>query len=141
MTDLSIDETDNFTIEQSAEYRLPGYLIVQNKNGAREFSDLDAGAGVELQHCLSRAEAMLRELLEPERTYICKFAELNPVMHFHLFPRTARVGEVYAAQTQETAPFNGARLMAWTWEKHALFGFSDEDIADFVGRAREWSLA
>ncbi len=87
---------------------------------------------------MRRAEAMVRELLQPERTYWMQFGEMVPQLHYHLVPRTAHVGEAYALASGEEAPLDGARLVAWLWEEHASLGYDERALEDFLRRARAW---
>lgn len=79
---------------------------------------------------------IVRELVAPERIYTLRFGEMNPRIHFHVIPRTARVAEAYAGEVEDAPPYNGARLVDWLWTRHASLGFTDGELRDFVAAAR-----
>lgn len=139
--DLRVSECEFFTVDQAAGYRVPGYLIVQCKLDVTGISELPEAGAAQLLRCLSQAEALVREIIRPERSYLLQFGELNPRLHFHVFPRSARLGAAYAAQVGERAPYNGARVVEWTWANHAALGFTDEELEAFLTRARAWMSA
>ena len=68
-----------------------------------------------------------------------KFGEVNPRVHFHVFPRTTRIGQAYGDEIDDKAPFNGAKLVDWIWANHGSLGFSDDDIHNFINQARNSS--
>ncbi len=136
MSNHLLFETENFTASQADEYRIPGYVIVDAKSEATELADFSSEVAAELMQCLARAEALVKNLIQPERIYLMKFGEMVPRVHFHIFPRTARIGDAYAAEVDDPKPYTGARLVDWIWLHHAGLGFTDGDIEGFVERAR-----
>lgn len=135
MTDPILFETDHFTARQ-APTRLPGYVILDSKVDCSDLAALAPDAAADLMQCLREAERIVRALVAPERVYTLRFGEVQPRIHFHVVPRTARVAESYTAAVDDPAPHNGARLVDWLWEHHADLGHSDADLAAFVAQAR-----
>jgi diadenosine tetraphosphate (Ap4A) HIT family hydrolase len=131
-----IFETAHFTAAQAAAYRLPGYVIVESKAAVDRLDALSAAAQRDLAACLAEAERIVRALTAPERVYTLRFGELRPRLHFHVIPRTARVGAAFAADAGAVPPFDGAKLVAWLWHNHASLGFTDAELAAFVAAAR-----
>ena len=129
-------ETDHFTADQAGDYRVPGYVIVQTKGECTRMADLTPAEVADLTRCLARAESLVERVVRPERIYVLKFGEQNPRIHFHVFPRTTRIAEAYAAEVGDEPPYNGARLVDWIWQDHASLGFSDAEIQLFVDEAR-----
>lgn len=141
MDDTSIFETEHFTASQAPSYRLPGYVIVESKGDVDRLDALPPGALNDLATCLAESERIVRELVAPERIYTLRFGEVQPRIHFHVIPRTARVGAGYAAEVGDVPPFNGARLVDWLWRRHASLGFTDAELDSFVTAARALATA
>ncbi len=139
MNDYLIFETENFTVSQIAGYRVPGYVIVESKAECTALADYNEEQTVDLAQCLANAEALVQEVVAPERIYVMKFGEQNPRIHFHVFPRTERIGNAYAAQVQDEKPYSGARLVDWVWSHHGSLGFTDAELREFVEQARACS--
>ena len=135
--DYLIQETDRFTIKQSDLYRVPGYLIIESKADLTTVTEFDSEASVDLLQCVATAETLLQKLLQPERIYIMKFGEMNPRVHFHVFPRTKRIGDAFRSALGEDAPYNGARLVDWVWSNHESLGFTDDDIEKVLNVAQK----
>ena len=133
-----IHGTAHTKVEQSYGFRVPGYLIVGPRMACTRLAELDALASADLFACLARAESLVTELLQPERVYVARFGEENPQVHFHVFPRTARIEHAYLADVPDGKPYSGARIVDWTWRHHASLGHTDDEVRDFVRRAREW---
>ena len=137
MNEFLVFETEHFTASQASAYRLPGYMIVECKLDVTRLDELAPDAAHELCTSLAEAERIVRELLSPERVYTLRFGEFVPRIHFHVVPRTARVAAAYAAETDDSAPYNGARLVDWLWSHHASLEYGDAALQDFVTAARE----
>lgn len=140
MSELGIFEGEHWRAVQASDYRLPGYLIVESKHEVRELDALSEQATRELWTSLARAERIVRALVAPERVYTLRFGELVPRLHFHVIPRTARVGSAFALACGQRAPFNGARLVDWLWDHHQELGSTDEELRAFVEAARAYAL-
>ena len=130
-----IHATEHTTIHQAA-YRFPGYLIVTPKSAAETLGALSPEALADFFGALLLAETFVQRVLQPERTYLLKFAEFLPQLHMHVIPRTGFLGKHYEAATREPHPYNGAALTAWLWDHHGTLGFKDDDLDLFVTRAR-----
>jgi len=130
-------ETAHFTVSQAGAYHVPGYVIIESKADVTRLADLEPVARVELFELIVAAEAAVEEYASAERVYVLKFAELNPRVHFHIVPRTARIGTLFGAATAAKPPFNGAALVAWLWEHHDSLGYTADELEAFVRAARE----
>jgi diadenosine tetraphosphate (Ap4A) HIT family hydrolase len=138
MSDLTLLETEHTTIEQSSGYRIPGYLIVQPKAPCTRVGELSADQAADLFSCISKAESLVLEIIKPGRVYVMKFAEMNPQVHFHIFPRTAEIEKAYLLEVDDKTPINGARMTDWAWMNHESLGHTDAEIETFVAAARDW---
>ncbi|MCA9001129.1 MAG: hypothetical protein KDB61_04335 [Planctomycetes bacterium] len=141
MSDLTILETDHVIVQQSSGYQIPGYLIVQPKAQCTRLGELSGESCTDLFRQIALAETLVYEVVRPPRVYVMKFAEMNPQVHFHIFPRTVALEAAYLAQVDDRPPLNGARVTEWTWAHHGELGHSDEDIREFVAAARAWVFA
>lgn len=133
---LVVFETGSFVVSQAGGTRLPGYLIVEDRRGRTRLSDLAADERAELFDLLAMSELVVREAVRPERVYVLRFGDEVERIHFHVVPRTKELAAVYAADVGDEPPWRGARLMDWLWRHHERLGHTDDEIRDFVTRAR-----
>ncbi len=131
-----IHESTHFTTRQASDTRVPGHLIVASRNECTSLDRFTPDQAADLMRCLVRAEALLQQILQPERIYILKFGEAVPQIHFHVFPRTARLLQAYLTEVVDREPYSGARIMDWAWTHRESAGFADEEIQSFVDAAR-----
>ncbi len=111
---LRIFEDEHVTVGQCATSAVPGYLIVRLKGPTRSLAELDAGSASRLGVTLARVAAAIEEATAAERVYCLAFAEVDPRLHFHLFPRTRAVLEAYWRATGTAGePVNGPKLFEW----------------------------
>jgi len=136
LDNYTIFETEHFTVRQIGDYRVPGYLVVLSKPDCTMLTEYSREQTADLIECISRAEEIVHRVIEPERIYVMKFGEVNPRIHFHIFPRTAKIGDAYTSEVDDQKPYCGARLVDWVWKNHESLGFSDEEIQAFVDSAR-----
>jgi len=136
MDELLVFETEHSRISQARDFRVAGYLIVEPKAKCTGLADLDSDQGLDLFGCLARAEALIEEILAPERIYILKFGEENPQVHFHVVPRTQTIERAYLADVPDGKPYSGARIVDWLWFHHESLGCTREESLEFVERAR-----
>ena len=111
----SVFETQHFTIKQSEECFIPGYLIVIAKAKAPSIVDLPFEAQQALGPLLSITTQAIQTILHPERVYCMSFCELFHQLHFHLFPRTTWLAEKYrqAYLEEQNHCLNGPILFNW----------------------------
>lgn len=109
-----IFEDDTFTLEQSAECPMPGYLILRVKGEATGLAQLPAATARALGEMLARAAAAVEEAVQAERVYVLSFCEIDRRLHFHIFPRTAwLLKEYFKANFNANEPVDGPMLFAW----------------------------
>ena len=130
--DFRIFTTEHTTVEQVRQYPVPGYLIVRPKSGCETLAGLAPIEGADLFACIARGEALASELAGAERVYVLKFAEVDRRVHFHVVPRTAAIEAAYLAEVDDARPVNGARLVAWLWQRAAVLGHDEAALSDFV---------
>lgn len=136
MKDKRIFESAYFTASQASDSGVPGHLIVESRIECTEISGFTTDQSADLMRCLAKAETVVQEILEPERIYILKFGEAVPQVHFHVFPRTARLLQAYLEHVADQAPYSGARIMDWIWTHKESVGFTENEVQAFVDEAR-----
>ena len=136
MKDMRIFESTYFTTSQASDSGVPGHLIVESRIECTAISGFTTDQSADFMRCLARAETVVQEILEPERIYILKFGEAVPRVHFHVFPRTARLLRAYLNHVADQAPYSGARIMDWTWTHRKSVGFTEQEVQAFVVEAR-----
>jgi diadenosine tetraphosphate (Ap4A) HIT family hydrolase len=103
-----------FNLEQSADCPIPGYLILRLKGLEAGLAQLPPETAKFLGEMLARAATAIEQAVKPERVYVLSFCEVEPRLHFHLFPRTAwLLKEYFRANDCANAPVNGPMLFEW----------------------------
>ncbi len=98
--------------------------------------ELSDDAASRLGNMLQRAITAIDETVHPERVYVVCLAELNPRIHFHLFPRTTAVTNVYRdAMGQTDGVINGLEFMHWVRSNLLLATIDDETHVTYAMRA------
>jgi diadenosine tetraphosphate (Ap4A) HIT family hydrolase len=114
-TELLVFEDETFSLEQNAACPIPGYLILRLKGAETSLAQLPPETVKLLGSMLGRAAAAIEKAVESERVYILSFCEVEPRLHFHLFPRTAWLLKEYLeANDCASDPVNGPMLFEWT---------------------------
>lgn len=109
-----IFEDEMFSLEQSAECPIPGYLILRLKGPQASLAQLPPETAKLLGEMLARTANAIEQAVKPERVYVLSFCEIDPRLHFHLFPRTAwLLKEYFKANFNANEPIDGPMLFAW----------------------------
>ncbi len=112
--ELLIFEDEMFSLEQSAECPIPGYLLLRLKGEETSLAQLAPEKARALGEMLARAAAAIEQAIKPERVYVLSFCEIDHRLHFHLFPRTAwLLKEYFKANFNANEPIDGPMLFAW----------------------------
>lgn len=107
-------EDEAFTLEQSAECPIPGYLLLRLKGPETSLAQLPEETAMALGKMLARAVAAVERAVGAERVYVLSFCEVDPRLHFHLFPRTAwLLKEYFKANFNANEAIDGPMLFAW----------------------------
>lgn len=115
-----IFEDETFTLEQSAECPMPGYLVLRVKGEATSLARLPTEMAKALGEMLARTAKAIEETVGADRVYILSFCEIDRRLHFHLFPRTSwLLKEYFKANFNANEPIDGPQLFAWA---RAAFG-------------------
>lgn len=141
MNSLDIWASDLVKISHARSYRLPGYLFVE----CVPAKSLDVCARSKTKEALAlatvRAENIVSALLNPQKVYVLRFGESSENEHFHIIPRTDALLQKYLSENDDSAPYNGAKITSWLWERSASLGYAERDINDFISRARVHAAA
>ena len=110
----TVYEDEMFRLEQSAECPIPGYLVLRVKGAATSLAQLPPETALRLGGMLTRAADAIEQAVRPERVYVLSFCEIDPRLHFHLFPRTGwLLQEYFKANDNASDPVNGPMLFEW----------------------------
>jgi diadenosine tetraphosphate (Ap4A) HIT family hydrolase len=75
--------------EHGVDRLVRGYVVLKPMRHVHEAADLLPDEARALGPALQALLAAMRAALEPERIYVCSFAETVHHLHFHLIPRYA----------------------------------------------------
>ena len=93
---------------------MPGYVIVRLKGPAVPLGRLAPAAARRLGEVLSRIARAVEDAVGAERVYCLSFSEIDPHLHFHLFPRSRAVLDAYREATGADAEHvSGPQLFEW----------------------------
>jgi diadenosine tetraphosphate (Ap4A) HIT family hydrolase len=106
-------ENDHFIIEHSMVYRIPGYLFVSPKVKVYSLSELPEKALISLGATLSIAVKAVEIFIKPINVYYSKFGESGYPLHFHIFPRTQWITELYKKHVSDKDLISGPILLDW----------------------------
>lgn len=99
-------------ISHCRDCEIPGYMIISLRRPISKLTELSLLESSELMNGLAFAERALNTLFSPEKIYIMRISELNPELHFHVFPRYASVTKLYLAEHNENI-IDGAFFFSW----------------------------
>ena len=101
------------TIEVSSECAIPGYLVLRLRPPGATIPGLDPATARRLGTMLVAAARAVEQVVGAERVYVLSFCEVEPQLHFHLFPRTRWLLEAYRAASGASGPPSGPALFEW----------------------------
>jgi diadenosine tetraphosphate (Ap4A) HIT family hydrolase len=114
LSGAAIFKDEMFSLEQSTECPIPGYLILRMKGEATSLVQLPAETAKALGEMLARAAKAIETAVGAERVYVLSFCEVDHRLHFHLFPRSAwLLKEYFKANDCANDPVNGPMLFEW----------------------------
>ena len=128
---------EHFVIEQCGSCFVPGYLIVSTQHEAASLSELSTDALAALGPTLARAVAAVQEIIQPIRIYCAQFGEGDHRLHFHVFPRTKEITEVFLRENpDQRMPIHGPLLLDWAREHYRDIE-NPAQAGDMINRLRE----
>lgn len=102
----------HIVISHCRDCDVPGYMIISFQRLVSNIADLSSAESAELMNGLAFAERALLSEFAPEKIYIMRVSELNPELHFHVFPRYACITKLYLAEHNE-AVIDGPLFFSW----------------------------
>ena len=113
-------EDEWFRLEASAECTVPGYLLLRIKDPAASLGRLAPEAARRLGAVLARVASAIEAATGAERVYVLSFCEVDPHLHFHLFPRARWLAEAWRqAHPEAGESVDGTALFAWARAEYA----------------------
>ena len=137
---VNLFENVHFRIEHSGYYRIAGFLFVLPKENVRSLSELSYEASSNLGPTLQLATRAVNEVLKPINIYCTKFGESGGSLHFHIFPRTDEITDLYHTANGATDSIDGPHLMSWAnltftgSNEHGNIPATVELLQDFFAR-------
>lgn len=102
----------HIVISHCRDSEVPGYMIISLQRLIFKLAELSSAESAELINGLAFSERALNTLFSPEKVYIMRISELNPELHFHIFPRYASVTKLYLAEHNERI-IDGPFFFSW----------------------------
>jgi len=128
---------EHFVIEQCRSCFVPGYLIVSTRHDAASLNELHADALAALGPALAQAVAAIQEVIQPVKIYCAQFGEEGHQLHFHVFPRTQEMTEVFLRENpDQRMPIHGPLFLDWAREHYRNFE-NPEQAGDIIHQLRE----
>lgn len=131
-SDLIVFSHPHFTVEQSSEYPIPGYLILRPTPAPDSLSQLTPDSAKTLGSALSLSYACIEAIINPDVIYCARFGEKVRALHFHLFPRCSVIAAAYrkAHDLSETQDISGPHLLDWIMNQkpHLTFPLSISSV-------------
>ncbi len=112
MTVRIIYSGDHIVISHCRDCEIPGYMIISLRRPISKLAELSLTESFELMNGLAFSEQALSSLYSPEKIYIMRISELNPELHFHVFPRYASTTKLYLAEHNEHI-IDGPFFFSW----------------------------
>lgn len=118
----------NFIIAQCRDCGIPGYLIISLVPQATSLGELDSSLAAQLGLLLTQVAFVVEEIIQPTRLYCAQFGEETLQLHFHIFPRTQAVAQVYLREYPEQRDLiHGPVLLDWARTRYKERHLSEQE--------------
>jgi diadenosine tetraphosphate (Ap4A) HIT family hydrolase len=122
-----IYENKYFVVEPCHSCPLPGYLIVQSKTPVTSISALPPDSSTQLGVTLQLVVRAVETVLHPIKVYVAQFGEEDGKLHFHVFPRTKWLTEIYLKEFPvQKSLIHGPLFLDWARDKYRKPMLNDE---------------
>jgi diadenosine tetraphosphate (Ap4A) HIT family hydrolase len=112
--DYLIAENKYYKIMHCNSCSIPGYLIVAPRITVRSISQLPKEYQHHLGPVFSLATTAIQQIIEPLQIYCIQFGEKGESLHYHIFPRTQIITDLYLKEfPEQKETINGPLLFAW----------------------------
>lgn len=116
MSEWVIHAGKHIIVSHCRDCLVPGYMIISLRRPILRIAELNPMESTEIMAGLAFSERALNALLYPERIYVMRISELNPELHFHVFPRSANLARMYLAEHGDQV-IDGSLLFSWARKK------------------------
>ena len=121
MTSLDIYQSAHFRIVLCCDCDVPGYLIMMPRDEGSSFDVLPTATLLELGPTLALLERVVIQAVKARHVYIMRYSEASAAAHFHIFPCTVDLSELYAKESgSSVSAINGPLLFAWARARFAV---------------------
>jgi len=103
----------HFYIEAVQSPAIPGYLIIRLNKPVTSLADLSSQALVAFGPLLAAGMSAIQKAVSPERIYVIRLGEEVQEIHFHLFPRSRAMMDLYTMLNPGQPRPSGAFLFDW----------------------------
>jgi diadenosine tetraphosphate (Ap4A) HIT family hydrolase len=132
MTKNTFIETNHLTIKYPTTGLIPGYMIITTKGEIYSLADLSPAARTHMIDTLAQTHKLLNKVIAPQRIYTLSIGEIEPRLHFHVFPRTRTLLEAYkTANPDQTGGINGLHLFDWARTTYSTQPFGEYEAINF----------
>lgn len=105
---------DLLTLEASAECAVPGYLVLRVRAPGATLAGLAPADAARVGAALAAAAGAIERVTGAERVYLLSFCEVEPRLHFHLFPRTRWLLDAFRTASGASGAPSGPALFDWS---------------------------
>lgn len=106
--------SDYFRVSTCDDCFIPGHLVIHPLTPVPCLTHLSKPALENIGPVLALCYEALEAILQPARIYTLSFCEVLQSLHFHVFPRTALLGQQFNALHNISADsVNGALFFDW----------------------------
>lgn len=123
-----IIDNDILTCEFPDTGLIPGYMIIFLKGDITSIDQLGSPKRLLLMDTIADGQSAIKTIINPARIYTLSIGEIQPRLHFHIFPRTDALLKDYQDKLSLSpeAPVSGMRLFEWAREAYATTPFGDD---------------
>src|ERR1022692_1006139 len=95
--------SDLFVAAQCIDCDIAGYLVLRTRQPFKHLKDTSYEFQAQLGVVLGKLERAIMTITGADHVYMARFSEALASVHFHLFPRTAALGQqfIYATNNSE----------------------------------------
>lgn len=124
---MTIVNTPHLTVSFPQTGLIPGYVIIHVNGDITSVDQLDQPARLSLIDAIATTHSSIKHIVSPERIYTLSIGEIQPALHFHLFPRTRSLLHAYLSTCGLNAdsPVSGMHLFEWARQAYETTPFEN----------------
>lgn len=118
--DLLLFENDYLTCYFPETGLIPGYVVLFIKNDITSVDQLSQSGKLVLIDTIAALQKTIKKVIAPERIYTLSIGEVQPKLHFHIFPRTKQLLLDYQSKLAlpSDQPVSGMHLFEWARKEY-----------------------